>query len=202
MQPSSQAASPGRRRSRGQAPRGRGLPLWQPRKALLSPWTALSPTPIPHLRPHTPRQRRRFGRKMTMLAGGLCFLVGTGLVAGAVAVPMLVVGRVVLGFGVGFACQVGPPPRRQAALTLRARRGYSDAEARRAWVPTARRKAKNLAHTAGPRPPRALPLERAPPLTPPSRGAPRLAPRPLPCTCLRWRPTRRAARSTSCSSSP
>lgn len=48
----------------------------------------------------------RFGRKLTMLAGGLCFLVGTGLVAGAVATPMLVVGRIVLGFGVGFACQV------------------------------------------------------------------------------------------------
>lgn len=50
----------------------------------------------------------RFGRKMTMLTGGLCFLVGTGLVAGAVAMPMLVIGRIVLGFGVGFACQATP----------------------------------------------------------------------------------------------
>lgn len=50
----------------------------------------------------------RYGRKLTMLAGGLCFLVGTGLVAGAVHTAMLVVGRVVLGFGVGFACQATP----------------------------------------------------------------------------------------------
>ena len=50
----------------------------------------------------------RFGRKMTMLAGGACFLVGTGLVAGAVATGMLVVGRIVLGIGVGFACQATP----------------------------------------------------------------------------------------------
>ncbi|GBF88955.1 sugar transport protein [Raphidocelis subcapitata] len=50
----------------------------------------------------------KFGRKLTMLAGGLCFLVGTALVAGAVATPMLVVGRIVLGFGVGFACQATP----------------------------------------------------------------------------------------------
>jgi hypothetical protein len=48
----------------------------------------------------------RFGRKMTMLAGGVCFLVGTGLVAGAVHIAMLVCGRIVLGIGVGFACQV------------------------------------------------------------------------------------------------
>jgi MFS family permease len=48
----------------------------------------------------------RFGRKMTMLAGGTCFLIGTALVTGAVATGMLVVGRIVLGFGVGFACQV------------------------------------------------------------------------------------------------
>jgi len=47
-----------------------------------------------------------WGRRLTMLAGGACFLVGTGLVAGAVHTIMLVVGRIVLGLGVGFACQV------------------------------------------------------------------------------------------------
>ncbi|KAI8470525.1 MAG: general substrate transporter [Monoraphidium minutum] len=50
----------------------------------------------------------KWGRKMTMLIGGACFLVGTGLVAGAVALPMLVIGRIILGFGVGFACQATP----------------------------------------------------------------------------------------------
>jgi MFS family permease len=57
----------------------------------------------------------RFGRKMTMLAGGLCFLVGTALVAAAVATPMLVVGRIVLGFGVGFACQARARALRRAS---------------------------------------------------------------------------------------
>jgi MFS family permease len=51
---------------------------------------------------------KRYGRKATMMAGGACFLAGTGLVAGAVHVAMLVVGRIVLGFGVGFATQATP----------------------------------------------------------------------------------------------
>jgi len=51
---------------------------------------------------------KRFGRKATMMAGGACFLVGTGLVAGAVHIAMLVTGRIVLGFGVGFATQATP----------------------------------------------------------------------------------------------
>lgn len=51
---------------------------------------------------------RRFGRKATMMAGGACFLVGTALVACAVHMVMLVLGRLVLGVGVGFATQATP----------------------------------------------------------------------------------------------
>ena len=50
----------------------------------------------------------RYGRKFTMMLGGLCFLVGTALVASAFATAQLVIGRVVLGLGVGFATQATP----------------------------------------------------------------------------------------------
>jgi len=48
----------------------------------------------------------RYGRKATMMAGGAAFLAGTALVTFAVHMVMLVLGRVVLGIGVGFATQV------------------------------------------------------------------------------------------------
>jgi MFS family permease len=51
---------------------------------------------------------KRYGRKSTMAAGGAAFLIGTILVATAFAVPQLVVGRIVLGVGVGFATQATP----------------------------------------------------------------------------------------------
>lgn len=45
----------------------------------------------------------RFGRARTMLIGGCFFLLGAGLTGGAVDLAMLVIGRVCLGIGVGFA---------------------------------------------------------------------------------------------------
>lgn len=51
---------------------------------------------------------RRYGRKATMMAGGAAFLAGTALVTFAVHMVMLVLGRVVLGIGVGFATQATP----------------------------------------------------------------------------------------------
>ncbi|BDA43292.1 Sugar transport protein MST4 [Coccomyxa sp. Obi] len=51
---------------------------------------------------------RRFGRRLTMIVGGLAFLIGTGLLAGAVHISMLFLGRVFLGIGVGFANQAVP----------------------------------------------------------------------------------------------
>ena len=43
-----------------------------------------------------------------MTIGGALFIIGAALQAGAVHLPMLIVGRVMLGFGVGLANQVGP----------------------------------------------------------------------------------------------
>ena len=45
-----------------------------------------------------------------MTIGGLLFIIGAALQAGAVHLAMLIVGRVMLGFGVGLANQVGTPP--------------------------------------------------------------------------------------------
>lgn len=49
---------------------------------------------------------RVFGRKISMLFGGLVFLVGAILNAAAKNVAMLIIGRILLGVGVGFANQV------------------------------------------------------------------------------------------------
>ena len=50
---------------------------------------------------------RKYGRKPSMLSGGLSFLAGSALNGFAINVPMLIVGRILLGVGVGFANQVG-----------------------------------------------------------------------------------------------
>ncbi|MBA0565643.1 hypothetical protein Golob_010508, partial [Gossypium lobatum] len=48
---------------------------------------------------------RRLGRKLSMLFGGLLFFAGALINGFAKAVWMLIVGRMLLGFGVGFANQ-------------------------------------------------------------------------------------------------
>lgn len=49
---------------------------------------------------------RVFGRKWSMLGGGLIFLVGSALNGAATNVLMLILGRILLGVGIGFANQV------------------------------------------------------------------------------------------------
>jgi MFS family permease len=49
---------------------------------------------------------RRFGRKLSMFFGGLLFLIGALVNGFAQYVWMLIVGRILLGFGIGFANQV------------------------------------------------------------------------------------------------
>jgi MFS family permease len=49
---------------------------------------------------------RKFGRKLSMFFGGVLFCVGAILNGFAKAVWMLIVGRMLLGFGIGFANQV------------------------------------------------------------------------------------------------
>ena len=47
-----------------------------------------------------------FGRRNTILLGGVIFLAGGALTGGAENIAMLILGRVLLGLGVGFTNQV------------------------------------------------------------------------------------------------
>lgn len=49
---------------------------------------------------------RKLGRRLTMLIAGLFFIAGTVFNAAAQNLAMLIVGRLLLGCGVGFANQV------------------------------------------------------------------------------------------------
>ncbi|CAL5354997.1 unnamed protein product [Camellia sinensis] len=51
---------------------------------------------------------RRLGRRLTMLIAGIFFLIGVALNASAQNLAMLIVGRILLGCGVGFANQAVP----------------------------------------------------------------------------------------------
>ncbi|KAJ7524387.1 hypothetical protein O6H91_17G003100 [Diphasiastrum complanatum] len=51
---------------------------------------------------------RRYGRRPSILFGGLSFLVGAALNAAAVNLSMLILGRILLGVGVGFGNQAVP----------------------------------------------------------------------------------------------
>jgi MFS transporter, SP family, sugar:H+ symporter len=54
------------------------------------------------------RVTRRVGRQAIMLAGGVLFLLGSVINAAAANVATLIVGRLLLGFGVGFTTQAAP----------------------------------------------------------------------------------------------
>eukprot|EP01018_Ginkgo_biloba_P009549 Gb_40864 [translate_table: standard] len=51
---------------------------------------------------------RQYGRKMSIICGGLCFLTGAALNASAVNLGMLILGRIMLGVGIGFGNQAVP----------------------------------------------------------------------------------------------
>ncbi|KAJ8617970.1 hypothetical protein MRB53_014156 [Persea americana] len=51
---------------------------------------------------------RKFGRKLTMLLGGAVFLAGSAINGAAKDIAMLIIGRILLGIGVGFANQSVP----------------------------------------------------------------------------------------------
>ncbi|CAL0319346.1 unnamed protein product [Lupinus luteus] len=48
------------------------------------------------------------GRRNTMLLGGALFLIGSGINGGAENIAMLIIGRILLGLGVGFTNQAAP----------------------------------------------------------------------------------------------
>ncbi|XP_019701270.1 sugar transport protein 7 isoform X2 [Elaeis guineensis] len=51
---------------------------------------------------------RKYGRRASIICGGICFLVGASLNAGAVNMAMLLLGRIMLGVGIGFVDQAVP----------------------------------------------------------------------------------------------
>lgn len=58
---------------------------------------------------------RKHGRRASIVCGGISFLVGATLNSAAVNLPMLILGRIMLGIGIGFGNQVlsastSPPP--------------------------------------------------------------------------------------------
>ncbi|XP_077220085.1 sugar transport protein MST3-like [Tasmannia lanceolata] len=68
---------------------------------------------------------KRFGRKISMLFGGSTFLVGAALNGAAENISMLIIGRILLGVGVGFANQSVPlylsemaPAKHRGALNM------------------------------------------------------------------------------------
>ncbi|XAR63990.1 hypothetical protein NMG60_11024168, partial [Bertholletia excelsa] len=68
---------------------------------------------------------KAFGRKVSMVVGGLIFLLGAVLNGAAKNVEMLIVGRLFLGVGIGYANQSVPvylsemaPPKLQGALNI------------------------------------------------------------------------------------
>ncbi|GJN27424.1 hypothetical protein PR202_gb15448 [Eleusine coracana subsp. coracana] len=54
------------------------------------------------------RVTRRVGRQAIMLIGGMLFLAGSIINAAAVNIAMLIIGRMLLGFGLGFTLQAAP----------------------------------------------------------------------------------------------
>ncbi|XP_066342991.1 sugar transport protein MST1-like [Miscanthus floridulus] len=70
------------------------------------------------------RVTRAMGRQAVMLMGGALFFAGGAVTGGAVNIAMLIVGRMLLGFGVGFTNQAAPlflaemaPSRWRGSLT-------------------------------------------------------------------------------------
>ena len=51
---------------------------------------------------------RKFGRRTSIICGGLSFLTGATINASAMNIAMLLLGRIMLGVGIGFANQVYP----------------------------------------------------------------------------------------------
>lgn len=49
---------------------------------------------------------RNYGRRASIVCGGISFLVGATLNAAAVNIEMLILGRIMLGVGIGFGNQV------------------------------------------------------------------------------------------------
>ncbi|XP_039122755.1 LOW QUALITY PROTEIN: sugar transport protein 14-like [Dioscorea cayenensis subsp. rotundata] len=54
------------------------------------------------------RVTTKYGRRMSILVGSISFFLGGAINAGAVNIAMLIIGRILLGFGIGFGNQAVP----------------------------------------------------------------------------------------------
>jgi len=68
---------------------------------------------------------RKYGRKASIIGGGISFIIGASLNASAVNLSMLIIGRIMLGVGIGFANQAVPlylselaPPKLRGGLNM------------------------------------------------------------------------------------
>jgi MFS family permease len=59
---------------------------------------------------------RKYGRRTSIIIGGINFLIGSALNAAAVDLEMLIIGRVLQGVGIGFGNQVTAPYSLQSIL--------------------------------------------------------------------------------------
>ena len=50
---------------------------------------------------------RNHGQKASIISEGISFIIGATLNAGAMNLPMLIIGHIILGVGIGLANQVG-----------------------------------------------------------------------------------------------
>lgn len=68
---------------------------------------------------------RKYGRRASIISGGVSFIIGASLNAGAVNLAMLFIGRIMLGIGIGFGNQAVPlylselaPPKLRGGLNM------------------------------------------------------------------------------------
>lgn len=59
---------------------------------------------------------KKFGRRLSLAIAGIAYLVGAMLAGTATTVAQLVIGRVILGVGLGFANGAGPIYLSETAL--------------------------------------------------------------------------------------
>ncbi|XVF54932.1 hypothetical protein PTKIN_Ptkin05aG0220400 [Pterospermum kingtungense] len=71
---------------------------------------------------------RAFGRKTLMLVAGSAFLAGSALGGAASNIYMLVLGRALLGIGLGFANQINSNNHEEAVRLLQCLRGTNDVQ--------------------------------------------------------------------------
>lgn len=61
------------------------------------------------------------GRRMCIMLGNCCVIVGSAIQASAMGVPQIIVGRVICGFGIGFISSTSPTYMAEMSITAKER---------------------------------------------------------------------------------